>query len=231
MAARTHVLLDLDGTLSASAPGITRSLRAALLAEGLAAPSEAELEHVVGPPFEHVLPLLGVPADRIWAVIDRYRERYERVGVFETEPFEGVEAMLDQLATAGLTLAIATSKPEPTARTVVDHFAWTSRFAVIAGATYEPGRRTKADVIAHALRQLDVEPGGHVVMVGDREHDVLGARQHGLDCIGVLWGYGSAEELAEAGVTAVASRPADVVAAVLGGEPGDTLSAVRAVDR
>lgn len=205
----SHVLLDLDGTLSASAPGITRSLRAALVAEGVDAPSEAELEHVVGPPFEHVLPLLGVAPHRIWAVIDRYRERYDHVGVYETEPFDGVETMLDDLTDAGLRLAVATSKPEPAARTVIEHFGWTERFTVIAGATYQPGRRTKAEVIAHALRELGIEPGPHVVMVGDREHDAIGARHHAIDCVGVLWGYGSREELEAAGVTALAATPAE----------------------
>lgn len=208
----SHVLLDLDGTLSASAPGITRSLRAALLAEGLDAPSEAELEHVVGPPFEHVLPLLGVAPDRIWAVIDKYRARYDHVGVFETAPFDGVDDMLADLRAAGLQLAVATSKPEATATRVIEHFGWTDRFTVVAGATFEPGRRTKAEVIAHALHRLGTEPGPHVVMVGDREHDVLGARHHGLDCIGVLWGYGSREELEAAGATTLAERPADVSA-------------------
>lgn len=211
----SHVLLDLDGTLSASAPGITRSLRAALLAEGIDAPSDAELEHAVGPPFEHVLPLLGVMPDRIWAVIDTYRERYERVGLYETEPYDGVEAMLDELGGAGVTLAVATSKPEALAVRVVDHFGWTHRFAAVAGATWEPGRRTKADVIAHALGRLDIEPGPHAVMVGDREHDVLGARAHGLDCVGVLWGYGDRQELEAAGASALAATPADV-AALLG---------------
>jgi phosphoglycolate phosphatase len=227
----SHVLLDLDGTLSASAPGITRSLRAALVAEGFDAPSEAELEHVVGPPFEHVLPLLGVPPERVWAVIDRYRQRYDDVGIFETAPFEGVAAMLDELVGAGLVLALATSKPEPAAGRVIEHFGWTSHFAVIAGATYEPGRRTKAEVIAHALAALEVEPGPHVVMVGDREHDVLGARHHGLDCIGVAWGYGSVEELEAAGVGAVGATPADVVDLVVRRTPADNLSGVRAVDR
>ncbi len=196
--------------MSASAPGITRSLRAALLAEGIDAPSETELEHVVGPPFEHVLPLLGVPPDRIWAVIDKYRARYDHVGVFETSPFDGVDAMLGDLVAAGLRLAVATSKPEVTATRVIEHFGWTARFAVVAGATFEPGRRTKAEVIAHALHQLGTEPGPHVVMVGDREHDVLGARHHGLDCIGVLWGYGSRAELEAAGASALVEHPAEL---------------------
>ena len=208
----THVLLDLDGTLSASAPGITRSLREALLAEGFDVPSEEELQAVVGPPFEHVLPLLGVPGDRVWAVIDRYRERYDHIGVYETSAYDGVEEMLDELVAAGLVLALATSKPEVTARRVIEHFGWTDRFAVVAGATYEPGRRTKAEVIAHALHGLGIEPGPHVVMVGDREHDVLGARAHGLTCIGVAWGYAIDGELAAAGVSASGDTPADVVA-------------------
>lgn len=214
---RTHVLLDLDGTLSASAPGITLTLHEALLSEGFDSPGVDALHAFVGPPFEQVLPGLGVPEDRVWSVIDRYRDRYDRVGLFETSSYDGVPEMLDALRDAGVTLAVATSKPEVTATRVIEHFGWTDRFAVIAGATFGAERRTKAAVIEHALDALGTTAGSHVVMVGDREHDVLGARAHGLDCIGVRWGYAPNDELETAGATAVAEHPRDVVSLVLGG--------------
>ncbi|MFV0308545.1 MAG: HAD-IA family hydrolase [Desertimonas sp.] len=214
--ARTHVLLDLDGTLSASAPGITRTLREALITEGFDAPNEEELLAFVGPPFEQVLPSLGVPSDRVWAVIDRYRDRYDRIGLFETSEYDGITGMLDALRAAEIALAVATSKPEATAVRIVEHFGWSDRFDVVAGATFDADRRTKAAVIEHALAALDTTAGDHVVMVGDREHDVRGALAHGIDCIGVGWGYAPAGELEAAGAIAVADTPADVVDLIIG---------------
>jgi phosphoglycolate phosphatase len=208
---RTHALIDLDGTLTDSFPAITGSLKLALAELDLPIPSDDVLRSVVGPPFELGLPLIGVPGDRLWAVIDRYRVHYEAGGLFECELYDGVTAMLDDLVAAGITLSLATAKPEETAVRIVDHFGLTDRFAVLAGATYEPGRRTKDEVITHALRELGIDAGPHVVMVGDRDHDVHGAQAHGIDCIGVLWGYGGSTELTRAGATALAATPADVV--------------------
>ncbi|MET0460206.1 MAG: HAD hydrolase-like protein [Ilumatobacteraceae bacterium] len=219
MTTPTHVLVDLDGTITDSFPGITTSLRWALELEGLEAPDDDAMRQVIGPPFELGLPLIGVPGDRLWAVIDRYRERYETIGLFENALYDGVVAMLDELVAGGFVLSLATAKPEVTARRIIEHFGLTDRFAVLAGATFEPGRRTKAEVIAHALGELVIEGGPHVVMVGDRDHDVLGAQTHGIETVGVLWGYGSADELTRAGAAALADVPADVVRHVTSGVP------------
>ena len=215
---RTHALIDLDGTITDSFPAITGSLKLALADVGLPIPPDDALRAVVGPPFELGLPLVGVPGDRLWAVIDRYRVHYEGGGLFDCELFPGVTEMLDDLVAAGMTLGLATAKPEATAVRIIDHFGLTDRFAVLAGATYEPGRRSKDEVISHALRQLGIGAGPHVVMVGDRDHDVHGAQVHGIDCIGVLWGYGGADELTTAGATALAATPADVVTLAAGSD-------------
>jgi phosphoglycolate phosphatase len=212
----THALFDLDGTLTDSAPGILASLRHAFGLSGVDTPAEAVLLQAIGPPFELGLPEIGVPPEHVLAVIGHYRERYEDVGLFENQLYDGVVDMLETLATAGVVLALATAKPEPTARRIVDHFGLTARFAVIAGATHEPGRRTKTEVVAHALAELGVAGGPDVVMVGDRDHDMLAARHHGLGSIGVVWGYGSVDELTVAGANALASTPADVVSLVRG---------------
>ena len=214
MIRRTHALIDLDGTITDSFPAITGSLKIAFAELGLPIPSDEALRAVVGPPFELGLPLVGVPGDRLWAVIDRYRVHYEAGGLFECELYDGVVEMLDDLLAAGITLSLATAKPEDTAVRIIEHFGLTDRFAVLAGATYEPGRRTKDEVITHALRELAIDPGPHVVMLGDRDHDVHGAKVHGIDCIGALWGYGGATELSRAGAMALAATPADVVALV-----------------
>jgi phosphoglycolate phosphatase len=215
---RTHALIDLDGTITDSFPAITGSLKLALAEVGLPIPSDEALRAVVGPPFELGLPLVGVPGELLWSVIDRYRVHYEAGGLFECDLYPGVVEMLDGLRAADVTLSLATAKPEETAVRIVEHFGLADRFAVLAGATYEPGRRTKDEVITHALRELGIDAGPHVVMVGDRDHDVHGAQVHAIDCIGVLWGYGGEAELTRAGATALAATPADVVALVAGSD-------------
>ncbi len=212
---RTHVLLDLDGTISDPSVGIGRSLAHAFEACGYEPLSDDDVRSLIGPPFEYTLPRFGVPVDDVPRVIDAYRERYETVGLFENEVYDGVGEMLAELA-GGWTLALATAKPEPTARRIVEHFGFGHHFDVQAGATLAvgSGRRTKAEVIAYALAELAIDPGDHVVMVGDRDHDVEGALANGIDCIGVTWGFGSHAELTGAGATAVAHHPAELVAMV-----------------
>lgn len=213
-AAITHVLLDLDGTLSDSEPGIMRSLQWACQVEGFAIPSETEVRSVIGPPFEIGLPSIGIPDDALARVINTYRSRYEDIGLFENEMYPGVPAMLDGLADAGLSISIATAKPEPTAVRILEHFGLTHRFEVIAGATYTQDRRAKAQVIAHCLRELGIVGGAHVMMVGDRDHDVLGAMHNSVACIGVTYGYGTPDELLGSGAVALADHPLDVVGLV-----------------
>ncbi len=212
---RTHLLIDLDGTISDSSTGIGRSLQHAFETCGYRPPSDDEVRLAIGPPFEHTFPLLGVPEHDIHRVIEAYRDRYEHIGLFENELYDGVEAMLTDLA-IDYTLAVATAKPESTAVRIIDHFGLAEHFAVQAGASDVVGsdRRTKADVIGYALTQLATSPGDHVVMIGDRDHDVEGAKAHGIDCVGVTWGFGTADELRDSGAVALVDRPADVAATV-----------------
>ena len=212
---RTHVLLDLDGTLSDSEPGILRSLQWACEQEGFPIPTDQEVRSVIGPPFEIGLPSIGIPDDALERVINTYRDRYIRLGAYENTLYPGIIDMLDALADLGLSLSIATAKPEQTAHPILDYFGISDRFDVRAGATLTSERRTKAQVIAHALRELEIHADpdlvDHVIMVGDRDHDVLGAMHHGITCIGVTWGYGSMTELLTSGAVALADSPAEVV--------------------
>ncbi len=214
----THVLLDLDGTLSDSSPGIGRSLQHTFSACGYEPPSDEQVRAVIGPPFEVSFPTLGIPVDDIERVVLAYRERYEDIGLFENTVYPGVAEMLDELAGAGHTLSIATAKPEPTAKRIIEHFGFADHFAVQAGATVDvgTGRRTKAEVINYALILLRLGPAdlARVVMVGDRDHDVEGAHLNGIDCIGVTWGFGSPDELESAGAAALVNTPGEVAAAV-----------------
>ena len=211
---RTHVLLDLDGTLSHSEPGILRSLQWAFEQEGFPVPSEAEVRSVIGPPLEIGLPSIGIPDDALERVINTYRSRYETTGAFENTLYDGIIEMLDSMAEQDLSLSIATAKPEKTAHPILEYFDIAHRFEVRAGATMTSQRRTKAQVIAFALDELGIY--GHpdleemVIMVGDRDHDVVGAMHHGIPCIGVTWGYGSIEELLGSGAVALADTPAEV---------------------
>ena len=212
---RTHVLLDLDGTLSDSEPGILRSLQWACEQEGFPIPTDAEVRSVIGPPLEIGLPSIGIPDDALERVINTYRDRYTRLGAFENTLYDGIIEMLDALAELGMSLSVATAKPEQTAHPILDYFGISDRFDVRAGATLTSERRTKAQVIEFALRELEIfadpDLGEHVIMIGDRDHDVRGAMHHGIACIGVTWGYGSIEELLGAGAVALAEAPAEVV--------------------
>jgi phosphoglycolate phosphatase len=216
---RTHVLLDLDGTLSDSEPGILRSLQWACEHEGFPVPTEDEVRSVIGPPFEIGLPSIGIPDDALERVINTYRGRYERLGAYENTLYDGILEMLDAMTAAGLSLSVATAKPERTAHPILDYFQISDRFEVRAGATMTSERRTKAQVIAHALDELGIyghpDLGEMVIMVGDRDHDVVGAMHHGIPCIGVTWGYGSIEELLTAGAVALAETPAEVAEMVV----------------
>jgi phosphoglycolate phosphatase len=224
-AARTHVLLDLDGTLSDSEPGIVNSLRWACKVEGFPIPTDAQIRSVIGPPFELGLPAIGIPDDALARVIDTYRQRYAETGAYENTLYDGVIDMLDQLAELGCSLSIATAKPEVTAHPILDHFGISDRFEVRAGATLTSERRTKAQVIDHALLELgihaDPDLWQHVIMIGDRDHDVLGAMHHRIPCIGVLWGYGSIEELLGAGAVALAESPGEIADLVAADYPRD----------
>jgi phosphoglycolate phosphatase len=215
----THVLLDLDGTLSDSEPGIVNSLQWACEVEGFPIPTAEEVRAIIGPPFEIGLPQIGIPDDALARVINRYRERYAEVGAFENTLYDGVVEMLDALAGLGLSLAVATAKPEQTAHPILDYFGISDRFEVRAGATLTQERRTKAEVIQYALYELglahDDAVGTKVIMVGDREHDVHGALHHRIPCIGVTWGYGSVAELLSAGAVALAEHPRDIPDLVL----------------
>jgi phosphoglycolate phosphatase len=213
----THVLLDLDGTISDSSPGIGASLRAAFTACGHEPPDEATIRTLIGPPFEQSFPRIGVPPELVEPIITAYRSHYEITGWCDNRVYDGIAEVLAALD-GPVTLALATAKPEPTAIRIVEHFGFSHHFAVRAGAAAAivGGRRTKADVITHALDLLGIDAGSHVVMVGDRDHDVEGAAANGIDCIGVTWGFGSRDELVGAGAAATVDSPSDLAALLLG---------------
>ena len=192
------VLFDLDGTLTDPQVGITRCLAHGLAAVGHPVTDPAALRAFIGPPLIEGFAAMGVPDDRIEHAIAAYRDRFVHVGMFENALIDGVAQLVRALLDTGTRLAVATSKPEPFAIEILEHFEIADAFEVIAGATLDNRRRHKDDVIAHAIDSLAYPEAADVVMIGDREHDIHGARAHGLASIGVLWGYGSLGELREA---------------------------------
>jgi phosphoglycolate phosphatase len=183
------VIFDLDGTLTDSADGIVSSFRHALGEIGASVPEGDLSRKLVGPPMHHTLSAMGL-GDRADEAIAAYRADYTTRGWAMNSLFDGIPDLLADLRAAGVRLAVATSKAEPTARRIIEHFGLDQHFEVIAGASLDGARASKADVVAHALAQLQPIPA-RVLMVGDRSHDVEGASAHGIDTVVVEWGYGA----------------------------------------
>ena len=185
------VIFDLDGTLTDSAEGIVSSFRHALGEVGAPVPDGDLAGRIVGPPMHLTLTAMGL-GGRADDAIAAYRADYTTRGWAMNRLFDGVPALLADLRAAGVRLAVATSKAEPTARRIIEHFGLDDHFEVIDGASLDGVRSSKADVVAHAIAQLEPLPS-HVLMVGDRAHDVEGAAAHGIDTVVVEWGYGASD--------------------------------------
>ncbi len=199
------ILFDLDGTLTDSGEGIINCVEMTLKRFGLPVPTRQELRVFVGPPLGETFVKFGVPEDRAQEAIDIFRSRYVPIGKFENHPYPGIRELLETLKEQGHKLYVATSKPEVTAIEVLDHFDLSKYFDRICGATLDHSRTTKSEVIAFLLEQCG--SCANLVMVGDTAFDVLGAAAHGIATIGVSWGYGSVEEMRQAGAAAIADTP------------------------
>ncbi len=208
------VLFDLDGTLSDSAPGILASLRYAFAANGIE-PMDAHTERaILGPPFYESLPPLIGGEEKLPAVIDAYREKYGAGGMFHTTVCDGIPDVLRTLHERGTRLAVATSKPEHYAIPIVEHLGLAGYFETVGGDELDGSLPTKGLVIAKVLDRLGVDAHHDIVMVGDRAHDVLGAREHGIGCIGAGWGYALPGELERAGARPVCAEPRELLPAL-----------------
>ncbi len=206
---KKNILFDLDGTLTDSGEGIMNCAILALEHFGLPIPSKEELRVIVGPPLDQSFIRFGVPADRTEEAIRVYRSRYTTVGKFENYPYPGIREALQGLKDAGHRLFVATSKPENMSVEILRKFDLAQYFDLICGATLDGSRSHKADVIAYLLGQ--VESLENVIMIGDTKFDVLGAKEHGIPTIGVAWGYGTREEMLEAGAVAIAETSKDLL--------------------
>lgn len=215
------VLFDLDGTLTDPFEGISNSIIYALKKFGIAAPDKPLLKKFIGPPLtESFSEYCGLNHSDALRAVDYYREYFSVAGIFENKPYEGVCELLSGLKERGYTAIVATSKPEQFAKAIVQHFGLDQYFKEVCGATMDQSRTQKADVIAYALKKCEIKneikDKKRAVMVGDRKHDIIGAKTNGLSSIGVLYGYGSKEELLEAGANYIANSPVDILHYILG---------------
>ena len=204
------ILFDLDGTLTDSAEGIVNSVVYALERKGVPYANKQELRRFVGPPLQDSFrDYCGFSDEQVKETVRIFREYFTEKGIYENSVYDGVKEMLDSLCRAGRTLAVATSKPELFAEQILARFDLAKYFSVIAGASMDG--TTKPVVIREALRRLGVKASDRVLMVGDREHDILGAKEVGVASLGVLYGYGSEEELRTAGADHIVKTPSEIL--------------------
>ena len=195
------ILFDLDGTLTDSGEGIINCAILALEYFGLPVPDRETLRVFVGPPLRDTFFKFGVAEKDLDKAVEVYRSRYIPIGKYENHPYPGIEKLLAQLKADGHRLYVATSKPEEMSKDILNKFDLSQYFDIVCGATLDGSRDSKADVISYLLERA----GGvdSAIMVGDTVFDIVGATAHGIPAIGVSWGYGSVQEMKNAGAIAI----------------------------
>lgn len=212
------LLFDLDGTLTDPEEGITNCVKYALAAQGIVETDTAKLRRLfIGPPlFDAFTEFYGFTPERANAAVAKYRERFSVTGLFENRVLEGIPEMLERLLSAGKRLAVATSKPEVFAVRILEKFDLAKYFEVITGAELDGRRNAKDEVIAECLRRMDVTGKSGVLMIGDRRHDIIGAKKCGVKSAGVRFGYAEEGELEAAGADLIFDTPAQLAEFICG---------------
>ena len=208
------IYFDLDGTLTDPKPGITRSIQYALQKlDHPTMPTEDELTWCIGPPLRaSFVRLLGAETSADLAV-SYYRERFSDVGLYENGVYDGIGAVLTKLGAAGHRLFVATSKPHVFAERIIDHFGLRDHFERVFGSELDGTRVDKSHLLEYALKQASVDPA-RTLMIGDRSHDMVGAKNNGMKGIGVLYGYGTRDELLDAGAHHVCATPGAILGCI-----------------
>ena len=202
-----NILFDLDGTVINSEVGVTSCVVYALKKFGIDETDRALLRKFLGPPLsDSFMRFYGFDAEKAEKAVEYYRERYVPIGVHENEVYEGIPELLSELRAAEKKLYIATSKPEHFAKGILAELSLDKYFDGVFGSTLDESRNTKDKVLAYAINEIGLDKSSSV-MIGDRFHDVEGAKANGLPCVGVLYGFGDREELLGAGAVAVAETP------------------------
>ena len=196
------ILFDLDGTLTDSSPGIINSIVYALKKYGISVEDTAELRKFLGPPLhESFKAFYGFDENKYMEAVAYYREYFSTKGLLENDVYKGIPDLLQKLNDKGKRLILATSKPQKFTDRIMAHFDLAKYFEFIAGSNMDGTRSKKAEVIAYALHECQITDKSKVVMIGDREHDIIGAKAVGIDSVGVEYGYGDYNELHNAGAT------------------------------
>ena len=205
------ILFDLDGTLTDPKTGITKSVQYALRKFNIIESNLDCLIPFIGPPLsESFQEFYSLSPAEAQAAVGYYREYFTRAGMYENAVYPGIEAMLTRLAATGRELIIATSKPTVYSEQIIAHFGLERFFKAIVGSQLDGSRIHKAEIIAYILSQMpEVAPAG-VIMVGDRKHDIIGAKSNGLDSVGVSYGYGGVAELRQANASYIAASVAEL---------------------
>lgn len=211
----TNVLFDLDGTLTDSRVGILACIRHALITLNGVCPDDEQMQTYIGPPLtESFGSLLGEDPLRVARAIALYRERFTATGMFENAVYPDIPQALAAIRDRGATLFIATSKPRVFAQRIVEHFGLDTWFTNVYGSELDGTRSNKTALLDFVLKDARLNASS-TFMIGDRMHDMHGARDNGVTPIGALWGYGSRDELTSAGAAGLCDQPADVLALLL----------------
>lgn len=206
-----YILFDLDGTLTDSGIGITNSVMYALQKYGIEVSDRSELYKFVGPPLEDSFQTYyEFSKEEAKTAVEYYREYFREKGIFENLVYDGLEDLLKELKGNNKKLIVATSKAQVFAKQILEHFDIAKYFTYIAGSNLDGTRVKKAEVIKHALESCNVMDLSKAVMIGDREHDIIGAKEVGINSIGVLYGYGDRDELEKAGADFIVDIVADI---------------------
>ncbi len=207
----TTVLFDLDGTISDSGKGITNSVKYALSKFKIAENDWNKLKAFIGPPlYASFEKYYGFSKEEAVKAVEYYREYYNAGGIFELELYDGIIDLLKYLKALGKKTILATSKPEIYAERIAERFRFAKYLDNISGATMDGSLIEKDDIIKYALDRVGVTDINSCVMIGDRSFDVLGAKRLGIDSIGVTWGYGTRQELAQEGATYIVDKPSQI---------------------
>ncbi len=206
-----YILFDLDGTITDSMDGIINAIVYALGKYDKEIPDRSELQKFIGPPLMSSFKnFCGFSEEEANEALRYFREYYSNKGMFENSIYDGIIKLLMKLKSESKTIILATSKPETYARSILKHLELDQYFTYIAGATLDETRIEKSDVIAYAMKSCSITDLSLVLMVGDRKHDIMGAKDAGIDSVGVLFGYGDKKELENAGATYIVEKVWDL---------------------
>lgn len=198
MAKYNLMLFDLDGTLTDPAEGITKSVQYALNKVNIIEENRQELLKFIGPPLVESFQIFyGLEYEQAWQAVEYFREYFAKHGIFENKVYPGIESLVQRLKKEGKKLAVATSKPTVYSREILEHFKLADYFSMVAGSNLDGSRVAKAEIIQFVLESSQY-PVQEVIMIGDRMHDINGARANGIDCAAVTYGYGDINELQDA---------------------------------